>query len=98
MFVGHDQGITGRSSVRRGYRETRFLMGALSPTHWLIIIAVLVLLFGARRLPDAARSLGRSTRILKAELHAAHDGGEPDRGPTAPTDSTPADRDRRLPG
>ncbi len=46
-------------------------MGALSPTHWLIIVGVLVLLFGAKRLPDAARSLGRSARILKAEVHEA---------------------------
>jgi sec-independent protein translocase protein TatA len=46
-------------------------MGALSPTHWLIIIAVLVVLFGAKRLPDAARSLGRSARILKAEVQEA---------------------------
>ena len=44
-------------------------MGALSPTHWMIIVGVLVLLFGAKRLPDAARSLGRSARILKAEVH-----------------------------
>ena len=31
------------------------------------ILLVLVLLFGAKRLPDTARSLGRSMRILKAE-------------------------------
>ena len=43
-------------------------MGEMSPWHWLIVIAIAVLLFGARRLPDAARSLGRSARILKAEL------------------------------
>ncbi len=43
-------------------------MGALSPTHWLIIVGVLVVLFGAKRLPDAARSLGRSARILKSEV------------------------------
>jgi sec-independent protein translocase protein TatA len=43
-------------------------MGALSPTHWMIVIGILVLLFGAKRLPDAARSLGRSARILKAEV------------------------------
>jgi sec-independent protein translocase protein TatA len=31
------------------------------------ILAVLVLLFGSKKLPDAARSLGRSMRIFKAE-------------------------------
>jgi len=56
-------------------------MGALSPTHWLIAIGVLVLLFGAKRLPDAARSLGRSARILKAEVK---DMGEGSGEPTAP--------------
>ena len=45
-------------------------MGELSPWHWAIIIGVAVLLFGAKRLPDAARSLGRSARILRAELRA----------------------------
>jgi sec-independent protein translocase protein TatA len=42
-------------------------MGALRPWHIAILVVVLVLLFGAKRLPDAARSLGRSMRILKAE-------------------------------
>jgi sec-independent protein translocase protein TatA len=43
-------------------------VGELSPWHWAIVILIAVLLFGSRRLPDAARSLGRSARILKAEL------------------------------
>ena len=43
-------------------------MGALSPWHWAILIVVLVLLFGAKRLPDAARSLGKSMRIFKSEV------------------------------
>jgi sec-independent protein translocase protein TatA len=42
-------------------------MGALRPWHIAILVVVLILLFGAKRLPDAARSLGRSMRILKAE-------------------------------
>jgi len=42
-------------------------MGALRPWHIAVLVVVLVLLFGAKRLPDAARSLGRSMRILKAE-------------------------------
>ncbi len=43
-------------------------MGALSPTHWAIVAVVLVVLFGAKKLPDAARGLGRSMRILKSEV------------------------------
>ena len=68
-------------------------MGELSPWHWAIVIIVLVVLFGARRLPDAARSLGRSARILKSELRA-HDEPPPDAPPatprtTEPTNSSP---------
>jgi sec-independent protein translocase protein TatA len=44
-----------------------FPMGALKPWHIIVFAVVLVLLFGAKRLPDAARSLGRSLRIIKAE-------------------------------
>ncbi len=43
-------------------------MGGLQPWHWVIVIAVFVLLFGAKKLPDAARSLGRSMRIFKSEI------------------------------
>ncbi len=39
-----------------------------SPAQLLIIVLILVLLFGAKRLPDAARGLGRSLRILKSEV------------------------------
>ena len=42
-------------------------MGAVRPWHIAVLVVVLVLLFGAKRLPDAARSLGRSLRIIKAE-------------------------------
>jgi len=43
-------------------------MGAMSPIHWLIVVLVLVVLFGAKRLPDASRSIGRSLRIFKSEM------------------------------
>ena len=42
-------------------------MGELSPWHLLILAAVFVILFGSRKLPDAARSIGRSMRILRSE-------------------------------
>ncbi|WP_432548538.1 Sec-independent protein translocase subunit TatA [Kineococcus sp. SYSU DK004] len=43
-------------------------MGALKPWHILVLVVVLLLLFGAKRLPDAARGLGRSLRIFKSEV------------------------------
>ncbi|GAA1750938.1 Sec-independent protein translocase subunit TatA [Luedemannella helvata] len=48
-------------------------MGALKPWHIIVLVVVLVLLFGAKRLPDAARSLGRSLRIIKAETRGLAD-------------------------
>ena len=38
------------------------------PTHVLILIVVVVALFGWKKMPDAARSLGRSMRIFKSEM------------------------------
>ena len=49
------------------------MIGELSPWHLLIVAAVFVVLFGSKRLPDAARSLGRSLRILKAETRGLRD-------------------------
>jgi sec-independent protein translocase protein TatA len=43
-------------------------MDGLQPWHWLVVVLIAVLLFGGKKLPDAARGLGRSMRILKAEL------------------------------
>ncbi len=54
------------------------MLGDLFDSPWklLIIAVVLIILFGGKKMPDAARSLGRSMRILKAEvkdLHGDHD-------------------------
>ena len=48
-------------------------MGSLSPVHWAIVIVVVLLLFGSKKLPDAARSLGKSMRILKTEVSSLHE-------------------------
>jgi sec-independent protein translocase protein TatA len=42
-------------------------MGSLKPWHFVVLAVIVLVLFGAKRLPDVARSLGRSMRILKAE-------------------------------
>lgn len=43
-------------------------MGALKPWHIIIIVVAFMLLFGFKKLPDAARSIGRSMRIFKSEV------------------------------
>lgn len=42
---------------------------------WLIIIGVLLLLFGAKRLPDMARSVGQSARVFKGEMKGLKEDG-----------------------
>lgn len=51
-------------------------MPSLGAWEWLIIAAIILLLFGAKRMPDAARGLGRSLRIFKAETKGLS-GSEP---------------------
>lgn len=58
-------------------------MGSLQPWHWVIVIAVFVLLFGAKKLPDAARSLGKSMRIFKSEIKEMQSDSKPDTPPAA---------------
>jgi sec-independent protein translocase protein TatA len=48
-------------------------MGGLSWWHWVIIGAAFILIFGAKKLPDAARGVGRSLRILKSEVAAMNE-------------------------
>jgi sec-independent protein translocase protein TatA len=62
----------------------------------IIILALLLLLFGAKRLPDAARGLGRSLRIFKAETKGLRDDDEKHADPAERTDVRPAPR--VLPG
>lgn len=51
-------------------------MGSLSPTHLLIVALVFLLFFGAKRMPDAARGLGRSLRIFKSEMNQMQSEGK----------------------
>ena len=43
-------------------------MGWDAPWHWIVLAIVVIALFGYKKLPDAARSLGRSLRIFKTEI------------------------------
>jgi sec-independent protein translocase protein TatA len=65
-------------------------MGELSPWHWIIVLLLFALLFGSKRLPDAARGLGRSLRIFKAEMRSASEEA-PAPTPPVPADEIPVD-------
>ncbi|TKA11176.1 Sec-independent protein translocase subunit TatA [Actinacidiphila oryziradicis] len=57
------------------------LRNGLEPWHLLVVAVVVILMFGSKRLPDTARALGKSLRILKSETRAMKD----DDAPTAQT-------------
>jgi sec-independent protein translocase protein TatA len=44
----------------------------------ILILAVLLLLFGAKKLPELARSLGKSARELRKGMHEDDDTPDPD--------------------
>ena len=61
------------------------MIGDLFDSPWkiLIVAVVIIVLFGSAKLPVAARSLGRSMRILKSEVQGMHDDE-----PSAPVQAT----------
>ncbi|MGW1213733.1 Sec-independent protein translocase subunit TatA [Streptomyces sp. NPDC002499] len=68
------------------------LRNGLEPWHLLVVAILFILLFGSKKLPDAARGLGKSMRILKSEAKAMKEEGAA--GPSvAATTATPAGAD-----
>ncbi|EAJ0624436.1 twin-arginine translocase TatA/TatE family subunit [Campylobacter jejuni] len=43
--------------------------GWSSPSHWLIILLIVVLLFGAKKIPELAKGLGKGIKIFKDEMN-----------------------------
>jgi sec-independent protein translocase protein TatA len=67
------------------------MIGDLFDSPWkiLIVAVVIIVMFGSRKLPDAARSLGKSMRILKTEVQGMHE-DEPPVQPAAVVEPAPA--------
>jgi sec-independent protein translocase protein TatA len=49
------------------------MIGMPQGAEWLVILAIVVLVFGASKLPDLARGTGQALRIFKAETKGLHD-------------------------
>lgn len=69
-------------------------MGNIGWTEILILALILVLLFGAAKLPNMARSLGRSMRIFKSEMKEMKNDDKP--AVEAPAVSPEAEAARRI--
>ena len=67
------------------------MIGDLFDSPWkiLIVALVIIVLFGSRKLPHAARSLGQSMRILKTEVQGLHE-DEPASPATQAAQAAPA--------
>lgn len=76
-------GNSGQNTERKG--GTHMLRNGLEPWHLLILAIVVIVLFGSKKLPDTARALGKSMRILKSEAKAMKetDGQAPRTDPPA---------------
>ena len=61
------------------------------PSHLIIVAVLLVILFGWKKLPDAARSVGRSMRIFKSEVSEMKNDGKDARPSAAAGDTVPGD-------
>jgi sec-independent protein translocase protein TatA len=77
------------------------MIGDLFDSPWkiLIVALVIIVLFGSKKLPSAARSLGQSMRILKKEVHGLHEDEPEPRPPDAEaTVQAPAEITAGAPG
>ena len=85
------------------------MLGMPQGFEWLVILAVVVLIFGAAKLPELARGTGQALRIFKTETKGLRDDDDKDEAPpaaaaptelppatpTTPTTETPTTQDRQ---
>lgn len=68
------------------------LLGMPQGAEWLVILVIVVLVFGAAKLPELARGTGQALRIFKAETKGIKDDEDQDAGapPTQPPGELPS--------
>ena len=64
----------------------------------IILLGVVVLVFGAKRLPDMARSIGQSARVLKGEMKGLRNQSETSPAPRVPASAPAVTADVQRPG
>jgi sec-independent protein translocase protein TatA len=69
--------------------------GGIGAPEILLVLAVVVLLFGAKKLPELARGSGRALRIFKSEVTALHDDDDKPTKPAAVESVEASERDKK---
>ena len=67
----------------------------IGPTEILIILGVVLLLFGGKKLPELARGSGKALRIFKTEVKAMHDDDDDEIKPASLETVEATDRDKK---
>ena len=66
----------------------RLFTGLLQPSHLLVLLVVVLVVFGPKRLPELGRSLGQGMRAFKSSLEGHHEGDDASTGaPGAPAEA-----------
>ena len=71
------------------------MLAGLTGFHLLIIVAVIVVIFGATKLPVFAKSLGQSVKIMRSELQSLQE-PEADAKPVAVPADPPVETTRPV--
>ncbi|MGH3350608.1 MAG: twin-arginine translocase TatA/TatE family subunit [Nocardioides sp.] len=67
------------------------MIGMPQGAEWLIILAIVILVFGAAKLPELARGTGQALRIFKSETKGLRDEDETDKGEKGEKSEKPAE-------
>lgn len=73
------------------------MFGMPQGAEWLVILAIVVLVFGAAKLPELARGTGQALRIFKTETKGLRDDEDDKPAPAAPTELPPTSTSQAEP-
>ena len=71
-------------------------MGEFSPFHWLVVLAIVVLLFGGKKIPEVMKGLGEGIRSFKEGMHVHQNSAQTTTVSTPPpSTSAPATEEKK---
>jgi sec-independent protein translocase protein TatA len=71
-------------------------MGEFSPFHWLVVLAIVVLLFGGKKIPEVMKGIGEGIRSFKEGMHGHQNSAQTTTVSTPPpSTSAPATEEKK---